>query len=660
MEVLTLRDRPRSPFVYTRLDPSRPCIRLLYVHQLRRDAPDRPPECSLFHVLLNDNPRYLALSYTWGSDADTSMINVNGRALEINSNLANFLKTSAAQWSETDRGQLPYWIDAISINQHDIAERSQQVAIMGRIYQKALATISYLADYEIPRPIFKSLRLIEEFCQSIESYDYYDGLDHYWSHILSLWLYIPQALRVALIESICAICHASYWSRMWIVQEVILAKAWHIVTRRGEHISGRALYAVVHYLMQLDANFKIQPYSDAHQVSTWPAYGVIRYAAGASRPYGSSWMGPKNSRGYQTSWQILLETYQRHECRDLHDKIYGILALVDGGDDFPVDYRQSLPQLLMEVMRFREDFSRAMNKFHVPPFEIAHTVMSTLHLDTTTVLSDIMSRPVQVQESIIYEAKRIGAMSLDVKSVQVYSTRVSLMKQTASGSWKVPVRIYQCPCCAFELDNTALYTAVRIDGRGHMLILEHEPMKSDSARLVAVGECRPIPVHWTEDKTEILDGFCQVCAAIDDPKFVPKVSDFVDLCAAPAWFRGTMFRGRSDEEDTWRFELTTHQFAHALSSEEVPITSRNHYNVGKWPLFHHCRPQGLVALPGAFFEHDELGGRLSGLTGCYWGDVPLCHCTTDEAGKREKTDSNSRRVIPKNHKARFNHVTMVD
>jgi hypothetical protein len=106
MKVLSLRDKSRSPFVYTRLDPFRPFIRLLYVRQPGRHGPDRPPEYSLFHVLLDDNPRCFALLYTWGSGADTTMIIVNGRALEVNSHLADFLKPPAARWSEMDGASL--------------------------------------------------------------------------------------------------------------------------------------------------------------------------------------------------------------------------------------------------------------------------------------------------------------------------------------------------------------------------------------------------------------------------------------------------------------------------------------------------------------------------------------------------------------------------
>jgi hypothetical protein len=64
---------------------------------------------------------------------------LNGQRKNIRQNLAAAIRTirNAEQIS-------PLWIDAISINQDDVAERSRQVRRMGEIYDNASAVYSYI------------------------------------------------------------------------------------------------------------------------------------------------------------------------------------------------------------------------------------------------------------------------------------------------------------------------------------------------------------------------------------------------------------------------------------------------------------------------------------------------------------------------------------
>ena len=43
---------------------------------------------------------------------------------------------------------------------------------------------------------------------------------------------------------------------------------------------------------------------------------------------------------------------QRSQCSIIHDRIYALLGLIEGGDTFHVDYRDSLPRLLLRVLCF--------------------------------------------------------------------------------------------------------------------------------------------------------------------------------------------------------------------------------------------------------------------------------------------------------------------
>ena len=79
----------------------------------------------------------------WGTDATPEEIVLNGQRKNIRQNLAEAIRTI-----RTADKIVPLWIDAISINQDDLAERGRQVRRMGRIYDNAYAVYSYVGPSE--------------------------------------------------------------------------------------------------------------------------------------------------------------------------------------------------------------------------------------------------------------------------------------------------------------------------------------------------------------------------------------------------------------------------------------------------------------------------------------------------------------------------------
>jgi len=82
---------------------------------------------------------YTALSYVWGSPQRSHKIYIVGDVLEITSSLNAALR-------DMRDSTLPHriWADALCINQADNAEKSAQVAMMGRIYSTAAHTVIHL------------------------------------------------------------------------------------------------------------------------------------------------------------------------------------------------------------------------------------------------------------------------------------------------------------------------------------------------------------------------------------------------------------------------------------------------------------------------------------------------------------------------------------
>lgn len=116
--------------------------------------------CRLFKIRLSDEPVYAALSYVWGPK-EYREIRVNGNAYKVTKNLHYALQSFRTTLKPVHRRGLSVtprippcsilWVDAICINQSDIAERSQQVRLMFRVYSQAnavLVSLSALSDYE--------------------------------------------------------------------------------------------------------------------------------------------------------------------------------------------------------------------------------------------------------------------------------------------------------------------------------------------------------------------------------------------------------------------------------------------------------------------------------------------------------------------------------
>lgn len=115
----------------TRLGPQD--IRLLSINQ---DTWTAPITCTLHTVTLKDQPSFTALSYVWGPPNPASHIQVNEEQVGVGRNLS-----AALRYYRQTGWNSPLWVDALCINQEDLAERSDQVRFIDEIYSAA-ATFS--------------------------------------------------------------------------------------------------------------------------------------------------------------------------------------------------------------------------------------------------------------------------------------------------------------------------------------------------------------------------------------------------------------------------------------------------------------------------------------------------------------------------------------
>lgn len=109
---------------------------------------------------------YEALSYVWGTSNQSGNISIANGDNEWPVDLTASLKETLLRLRFTDRRRR-LWVDQICINQSDVAERSQQVQFMNRIYKRASHILVWLGpdDTSLAKPAFELVHSLDHIFQ---------------------------------------------------------------------------------------------------------------------------------------------------------------------------------------------------------------------------------------------------------------------------------------------------------------------------------------------------------------------------------------------------------------------------------------------------------------------------------------------------------------
>lgn len=241
-------------------------------------------------VRLDDAPVFKAVSYEWGPKDKGYQIQVDGYLKHVRKNLVTFL----LMLRDHDPNVYNYWlwIDQICIDQGILDERSQQAAQMGRIYSQAEEVLVWLGSSDAND---------DEAIKSMMD----DGRASY---------LFSGSKSASLFEK-------PYWRRLWIVQEVLLAK--QLVILCGAH------------RIELDVLQKFVDRSKWIVPAKWTVPSLLTKRDGAT-----------TSMDLRTA----LSTFIRHECLDPRDKVYGISGLLEPGQRIPIDYTKKNMQVFTDIL----------------------------------------------------------------------------------------------------------------------------------------------------------------------------------------------------------------------------------------------------------------------------------------------------------------------
>jgi hypothetical protein len=272
-------DHKAKAFSYTSLDLSQRSIRLLLLHPDRSESGHI--ECELRDATVDED--YVCLSYVWGQPDEGYTVTINGRPLRVRMNLYKFLQ----QARKKDLGWL--WIDALCIDQENLAERTHQVQQMGSIYSRASRVISWLGPSPEMAGVLRNV-----------------ALQH-------------QRDNVRMDTDVKILFADEYWTRAWVTQEVILARQ-HTLMADGVTLPMKNLHPLLG-----------PPNDPRHLIRLLQLQEV--------------------SPGYFEGMSLihLLEEFRKQECAIPHDRVFSLLALCGQGSDLDVDYEASVEQILWRI-----------------------------------------------------------------------------------------------------------------------------------------------------------------------------------------------------------------------------------------------------------------------------------------------------------------------
>lgn len=394
----SLTQWPWNRRLYVPLNCAGRGVRLLF---LLRDE-SREVTCRMQNFEnLDDCPPFVALSYTWGdARSENQEITMNGHKTRVRENLFSFLghlKHATSSWtsqvdSSPDVGRWargmdysgPLWIDTICINQSSVTEKTEQVSLMSQIYEQASFVIVWIPpalldgtrdsehglDHEKVSSMFRLRNIMDmrrlRDAEDREAVRFYRGRDIereraktdvkeeeegmvYKELYGETWLKFSAFVRHVVDDP--------YWQRVWIIQEITLAKA-ILVCSGNDAVAWnnfRTFYAHTHSSSSPTGSiFKLieqRSVASGHeepdiniQVSTHQNDDLTSY---------------KNN-------QCLPEVIQKFwssQCTDPRDRVFGLIGL-DAQAKISADYSLSEEELLLLMARSYRNFYCSERRFY--------------------------------------------------------------------------------------------------------------------------------------------------------------------------------------------------------------------------------------------------------------------------------------------------------
>ena len=233
--------------------------------------------------------------------------------------------------------------DALCIDQRAIAERNHQVQLMSRIFQEAFEVIGWFGLNRGVAAFFENeMRRLDK-----EN----DGITHVESGTMHRY---PPGPKKS-VPYLDAFLGASYWSRLWIQQEILLTQELIFMT---ENI--------------------VLSYSQLRKKKAYyePAPSALAILLGSG----------ERGRFQDLPLALAIQSFSSNHCTNPRDKIFGLLGIVDPAERVEVNYNLSVREVFYSAL---DVALRSRSSSILPEFTIEHAF---LDLGRAMHLTDLKSR----------------------------------------------------------------------------------------------------------------------------------------------------------------------------------------------------------------------------------------------------------------------------
>lgn len=303
-------------------------IRLL---RISRKGPFGDYTCQVVHAPFASPPAYEAISYTWGGlPLGKDLLVDDGYILKVSERVVEIVQARA---SVMDSKFL--WIDAVCINQANIDEKAVQISLMAEIYQNATQTIIWLG-----------LSPEASACTSFIN-----------RHMVTFYLNRPNTNWKGLFrlgsrepgwqEFLNFLSHP-YWSRMWILQEIVLSKK-PIIAYGGEYFTFEYLQS---FFREMES--KKQGTLFAMTETAVDIRGSLTPSGSVQIPLIITIKSLMQGHEDPTTFLLyLMQLTRRCKAYDPRDMVFGVLGLLrmKGYDTIVPDYTKSATEICIEMGR---------------------------------------------------------------------------------------------------------------------------------------------------------------------------------------------------------------------------------------------------------------------------------------------------------------------
>jgi hypothetical protein len=261
-------------------------------------------------------PSYNAISYVCGTSPARNEITVNGQAVLVRDNCFEALQQANLHFAGSY-----VWVDAICINQNDLAEKSAQVAIMREIYVKASLVLACIGPMDL---FIQSIRALDGHA-IVREFTEYGNFQVERSTMTRKWypdgLTCPEtrfpetAEDDAMVERLFTewneLSLRPYFKRAWIVQELTGGKGHTIILCGQDRLAWNLLLKIGRRLNAINLN----PLTER---------GIRRFETIILGLH--AMVNGIGTGGHFT--QYLDETWC-FRCEDPRDRVFSVLSLVD-------------------------------------------------------------------------------------------------------------------------------------------------------------------------------------------------------------------------------------------------------------------------------------------------------------------------------------------